>query len=104
IHILCDKRRMYLFSKIAEEFLALYREHHRILMVTAISAVPLTEDQLKRLTVKLSGATQKKVTLQNQVDPTIIGGIVLQYDHKEIDGSVKEKLERLRQQIRTVIV
>lgn len=103
LRILCDKRRMGLFFAIAETFFALYRQQLGLLEVEAVTAVPLTDVQHKRLAEKLSGLTGKKILLHNQVDASIVGGVILRYDHKEIDGSVREKLASLRQQIRGVI-
>lgn len=103
LRILCDKGRMGLFPSIAETYFALCREHLGLLEVDAVTAIPLTEMQQKRLTEKLSALTGKQVLLQNQVDASIIGGVILKYDHKEINGSVREKLDSLRHQIRGVI-
>lgn len=103
LRILCDKRRMELFLPIAQRFDALYRQHLGLLEVEAVTAVPLTDSQQKRLTEKLSSLTGKQVLLCNQVNASIIGGVILKYDHKEIDGSVREKLSSMRHQIRGII-
>ena len=103
LRILCDKKRMGLFLPIAERFAALYRQHLGLLEVEAVTAVALTAGQQERLAQKLSALTGKQIVLTNQVDASFIVGIVLKYDHKEINGSVWDKLESLRQRIRAVI-
>jgi F-type H+-transporting ATPase subunit delta len=45
---------------------------------------------------RLSKSLNMQIDLENQVDPAIIGGIVLNIDGKVLDGSVKQQLERLR--------
>lgn len=103
LRILCDKRRMGLFLPIADWFAALYRQHLGLLEAVAVTAVSLSENQKQRLREKLSRLTGKQVLLQNNVDASIIGGVILKYNNKEIDGSVREKLDSLRHQIRGVI-
>ena len=61
------------------------------------------EEQKEKLSEKLSALTGKNILLKTQVEPSVIGGIILRYDNKEIDGSVQKKLDSLRNNIRGVI-
>ena len=61
------------------------------------SAVPLTEDQIARLTRALSARTQREITVRNIVDPTVMGGIVTRIGDSVIDGSVRTRLNQLRE-------
>jgi len=103
MRILSDKGRTPLFFKIAEAFYDLCRRQDGILLVTAASAIPLTADQQARLSGRLAAVTGKKIQLQNTVDPSLLGGIVLRYDGNEIDGSVRERLSGLRRRLQGVI-
>lgn len=103
MRILSDKGRTPLFFKIAEAFYSLCRQREGILLVSAVSAVPLTEQQQARLSQKLAAVTGKKIQLQNQVDPGLLGGVVLRYEGNEVDGSVRERLNSLRRRLRNVI-
>jgi F-type H+-transporting ATPase subunit delta len=60
------------------------------------SAVELSDDQRERLAKALNAATGKQVSLQVIVDPSIVGGIIAQVDDTVIDGSVRSRLEQLR--------
>jgi F-type H+-transporting ATPase subunit delta len=60
------------------------------------SAVPLTDDQRSRLAKALGEATGKDVEIKVLVDPTVLGGIVAQVDDTVIDGSVRRRLDQLR--------
>lgn len=60
------------------------------------SAVPLTDEQLARLTEALKARTNRDVTVRNVVDPTVLGGIVTQIGDSVIDGSVRTRLNQLR--------
>ena len=41
--------------------------------------------------------------MDNQVDPSVLGGVILRYEGKEIDGSVRERLAGLRRSLMGVI-
>ena len=60
------------------------------------SAVPLTDDQRKRLADALGEATGKQVEVKVVVDPSVMGGIVAQIGDTVIDGSVRSRLDKLR--------
>ena len=63
------------------------------------SAVPLTEDQKTRLGEALSKATGKKVEVKVIQDPSVLGGLVAQVGDTVIDGSVRARLDQLRESI-----
>lgn len=104
MRILADKGRASLFPLIAKEFTAIYRAHHGILPVTAVTAVPMDERQIVRLGEKLSASIGKKVLLDNKIDPSLLGGVLLRYDGHEVDGSVKDRLDNLRKALRGIVL
>lgn len=61
------------------------------------SAVPLTDDQLARLTQAIKARTDLDVTIKNVVDPTVIGGVVTQIGDEVLDGTVRTRLNQLRE-------
>jgi F-type H+-transporting ATPase subunit delta len=61
------------------------------------SAVPLTEEQIQRLTAALNKATGKNLTIKTVVDESVIGGIVTTIDDEVIDGSVRHRVTKLRE-------
>ena len=60
------------------------------------SAIALTDDQKARLAEALGQATGKQVEVKVIVDPSIKGGLVAQVGDTVIDGSVRRRLEQLR--------
>jgi F-type H+-transporting ATPase subunit delta len=60
------------------------------------SAVPLTDNQRDRLAEALEDATGKQVELKVVVDPSVLGGIVAQVGDTVIDGSVRRRLDQLK--------
>jgi F-type H+-transporting ATPase subunit delta len=63
------------------------------------AAVPLNEDQQGRLAAALSRATGKRVTLKVVVDASVIGGLVARVGDVVFDGTVRHRLEQLREAI-----
>ena len=61
------------------------------------SAVPLTDDQTRRLAAALSAQTGRTVEVIVIVDPTVMGGLVTQIGDTVIDGSVRQRLSQLRE-------
>ncbi len=60
------------------------------------SAVPLTDEQLARLTEALAARTSREITVRNVVDPTVLGGVVTRIGDDVLDGSVRSRLNQLR--------
>ncbi len=63
----------------------------------ARSAVALTEDQIARLAEALTAKLGRQVSVRNIVDPTVMGGVVTQIGDEVIDGSVRSRLNQLRE-------
>jgi F-type H+-transporting ATPase subunit delta len=61
------------------------------------SAVPLDDEQKERLADALSKALDKAIEIKVLVDPSLLGGIVARVGDTVIDGSVRYKLEKLRE-------
>ncbi|MDP9069762.1 MAG: ATP synthase F1 subunit delta [Actinomycetota bacterium] len=63
------------------------------------SAIPLDGDQRARLAEALSSATGKQVSIKTVVDPSILGGIVAEIGDTVIDGSVRHRLDQLKESL-----
>ena len=61
------------------------------------AAIPLDEGQRQRLAEALGRATGKKITVKAVVDPTVLGGVVAKVGDTVIDGSVRHRLDKLRE-------
>lgn len=61
------------------------------------SAIPLDEDQINRLAAALGQRTGKNVSVRVIVDPSILGGIVAQVGDTVIDGSIRRRLDQLKE-------
>ena len=63
------------------------------------SAVPLTADQTTRLAAAIASATGKNVEIKVVIDPSVLGGLVTQIGDTVIDGSVRHRLNQVREAI-----
>jgi|O1111metagenome_2_1110795.scaffolds.fasta_scaffold06315_2 F-type H+-transporting ATPase subunit delta len=103
VRILADKGRIAQFSQVVAAFQKLYNKHNNIQDVTAVTAVPLKPELALKLQKRLEELTGKRIVLQNQVDPAILGGVVLKLDNDLIDDSVRARLEGLKKQLSATI-
>ena len=78
------------------ELAATEREHE---VAEVRSAIALDEDQIMRLAAALGKATGKDVEVKVTIDPSVLGGIVARVGDTVIDGSVRHRLDQLREQL-----
>jgi F-type H+-transporting ATPase subunit delta len=97
LSVLAAKRRIPYYSKIITEFHNKVNRSQGLLDVSVSSCVPLTEEQKLVLTEKLTEKLKKQIKLFCKIDPSLVGGIVIEANGRTIDGSVKTKLDGLRQ-------
>jgi F-type H+-transporting ATPase subunit delta len=67
--------------------------------VEVISAVPLTEQQLYDIEVRLIRMTRKQLDIRTTVDPSLLGGLRIIVDNTVIDQSIKRKLSDLKKAV-----
>ena len=102
LKILCEKGTLRELSGCARAYRIRYNQAHGILEATAISAVPLTEQQRAALYAKLESLTGKTIDLKTKVDAKVLGGIRLDIEGTELDGTVQNRLASLRRDIAAV--
>lgn len=102
--ILTEKGYMRHFSDCFIAFRENYYRDNNILLVEAVTAVPLTPDQLKRLTQKLIIITGKQIELRGRVDPNCLGGVRLDYDGKRLDDTVAHRLDAIRGVLKNTVL
>lgn len=96
LKLLCERSALALAPGALEQFKSLLYAQRGILPVEAISAVPLTEAQQEALKDKLSAKTGKTILLETKLDPSVLGGVKLRYEGKELDGTAAGRLTALR--------
>ena len=89
-------------ERINEHFKVLYKRHHKIMDVTTISSVELTKEEKSTLKKTLEKITGKVIKIIDEVDPSIIGGLIIKIENKIYDNSIVSHLECLKKEMVTV--
>ncbi len=99
VELLVRRGRIEQMPRVAEEFRRLDDIRQGIIHATATSALPLTDTETRALTARLEQMTGGRIALQTDVDESLLGGLVVRVGDRLIDGSVRGRLERLRNQL-----
>ena len=104
LKLLVEKGYARHFADCCRAYEELYNADHGILIVQAVTAAELTDDQRRRLTDKLQAITGKTVQLRTKIDPAVLGGIRLDYDGKRVDGTVQNRLDSIRKLLQNTVL
>ena len=100
VALLAQRRRLSVLPEMVDSFAELSDQHQGILRATIKAAKPLAGDYIQRLNKKIEQTTGKKVISTFELDESLIAGVVTQIGDRIIDGSVRGKLDELRQSLR----
>lgn len=104
LQVLIDRYRIGEFPEIARAFEGRVARAEGRLEVEAVTAVPLPEDLRRRIVERVQATTGATVQLTESVDPGIVGGLVLRVGGVVVDGSLRHRIDQLRQTLRGVPV
>lgn len=104
IKLLSDGGLFYIFCKAAEVYFVLYDEHLNIERAEAVTARPMTAEQLAALTAVLERMLGKQVILRNVVDPQVLGGVRVSCGEKQLDGSLRRRLDDLEKRLKNTVI
>jgi F-type H+-transporting ATPase subunit delta len=99
LKLLIEKHRMPALFRIRADYEALWETENRLLPVHITSAVQLDDTIVKQLGDRIAEQTERKVDVSAEVDPDILGGIVVRVGNSVLDASVRNRLEQLRRQV-----
>jgi ATP synthase F1 delta subunit len=99
LKLLIEKHRMPALFRIRANYDAMWEEENKLLPVQITSAVELDSSTVKQLGDRIAEQTDRKVDVSAQVNPDILGGIVVQVGNSVLDASVRNRLEQLRKQV-----
>lgn len=95
LKLLCERNLLREFGGCCDEYARRYNRDNGIAEATATSAVPMTEAQAEALKQKLEKLSGKKISLSLKTDPSLLGGVRVELEGKELDGTVKGRLDGL---------
>lgn len=100
IQFLVKSKRESELPMVAHQFIRAYDELKGIAKATVVSALPLNEDTLNKVKMYLKSITgSSEIELHNEIDPSIIGGIVIKHEDKLLDMSVARELREIRKEL-----
>jgi F-type H+-transporting ATPase subunit delta len=93
--VLVDKGRQGLLPVLVDRFEALYHDRQGETVVNIKAAVPLEDRERDRLKQSLKRRLKREIILEERVDPTLLGGLVIRVDDTVVDGSLRHRLATL---------
>jgi len=99
MELVANNGREALITEIAQAFLNQLKEHRGIVPVTIISAQKLDAATKEQITSKISAAIKGTLEITEDVDPSLIGGFIVRMGDHQIDASVSNQLNRLKQEL-----
>ncbi len=99
LEALIERHRMPVIFRIRTDFELLYDKTNKLLPVQVTSAVELDPETIESLGRRIGEQTGNEISLSSNVDPDILGGIVLRVGNFIMDASIRTRLEQLRREV-----
>lgn len=99
LRLLIERHRMPAVFRVRRRLDALWERENRVLPVQITSAMQLDEETVRRIGDRIGEETGQRIELTAQVEPAILGGIVLRVGNQILDASIRARLDRLRRQV-----
>jgi ATP synthase F1 delta subunit len=99
LKLLAERHRLPVLFRIRRDFDELWAEERKLLSVSVTSAVQLDDKLVKDIGKRIEEQTGREVELSSQVDPYVLGGLVVRVGNMVLDASIRNRLEKLRKQV-----
>ena len=99
-----EKGYMRHFADCCRLFRQQYNKDKGILPVVAVTKLPLSDELRRKLTDKLTVVTGKTIDLECRVDPECLGGVRLELDGIQVDGTVRHRLDEIRKLLKNTVL
>jgi ATP synthase F1 delta subunit len=96
---LIENHRMPVIFRVRRAYEVLWEQENKLLPVRVTSAVELDKSTVSQIGDRIAEQTGRKVDLSSEVDPDILGGIVVRVGNSILDASIRNRLEQLRRQV-----
>lgn len=104
LKILCENGSLRELNDCCAECKRRYYEDHNIAEAVVTSAVSLTEEQAEALKHRLEAISNKTIILTQKTDSRVIGGLKVELEGKQLDGSLEGRLASMRKIVTEIIV
>jgi len=96
--LLQENKRFEILGAIAKQFNAQFDEMNGVEVAEVTTAFPITEELQKQVLAKITSISTKKITIENIVDPSIIGVFILRIGDQQYNASVANRLQELKRE------
>jgi F-type H+-transporting ATPase subunit delta len=98
-HLLFENKRFEILGEIASEYNNLFDESNGVEVAKVTTAVAMDTGLEAKVLAKIATFSDKKITIENIIDPTIIGGFILRIGDKQYNASVANRLQVLKREL-----
>jgi len=102
--VLIEKGRVGFLPEVIDEFTRMFEAERGLGRITAITAIRLNDAERADVIRRMAAKTGLKVILEEKVDPSILGGMILILHNEIIDGSVRRGLDLVANELTKVRV
>ncbi len=99
LELVAERHRMPAIFRIRRAFDRRWAEERKLLPVSVTSAIELDSGLVEEIGERISEQTGRKVDLSSNVDPDVLGGLVLRVGNMVLDASIRNRLEQLRKSV-----
>ncbi|MBR5329556.1 MAG: ATP synthase F1 subunit delta [Firmicutes bacterium] len=104
VDLVVDKNRAGSLIAMCASYIELMEEQANVARAEIISAVPLTEEQVKKIEDKFSGIVGQTVKAETTVDASLIGGVQVRIGDTVYDGSLASQLKKLNESLKQTVL
>lgn len=98
-HLLFDNKRFELLHPIAVAYNKLFDEANGVEVAKVTTAIAITPELEQKVMEKIATFSNKKITINNIIDPSIIGGFILRIGDQQYNASVANRLQVLKREL-----
>jgi F-type H+-transporting ATPase subunit delta len=96
--LLQENKRFEILEAIATQYNTQFDEMNGVEIAKVTTAFPISADLEAKILAKAATISTKKLTIQNTIDPSIIGGFILRIGDKQYNASVSNRLQELKRE------
>jgi len=98
-HLLLENKRFEILEAIASEYNNLFDIMNGVEVAKVTTAIPMDAVLEAKVLAKIATFSNKKITIENTVDPSIIGGFILRIGDKQYNASIANRLQVLKREL-----
>jgi F-type H+-transporting ATPase subunit delta len=98
-HLLFENKRFEILDAIAVQYSKVFDESNGVEVAKVTTAIPMDAALEAKVLAKIATLSDKKITIENIVDPAIIGGFILRIGDQQYNASVANRLQVLKREL-----